>query len=137
MSEHIKSNNVFPLYFRSDDRFYLLKALKDKVHNQLIKSGVSSELAEVDIIILHRLIFEKVFGITKTAQEKQQNIIYVKGDNGFNGIIKRKDYQAAFFLNPFSSVDIYKIVKRGEILPQKTTFFYPKIISGFVINKME
>jgi len=137
MSEYIKLNNVFSLYFRSDDRFYLLKAHEDKVHNQLIKSGVSSELAKLDIIILHRLIFEKLFGITKTAQEKQQNIIYVKGDKGFNSIIKRKDYQVAFFLNPFSSVDIYKIVRRGEILPQKTTFFYPKIISGFVINKME
>jgi len=137
MSKYIRLNNVFALYPRSDDRFYLLKALKNKVHNLLIKSGVSSELVKLDVIVLHRLIFEKILGITKTAQEKQQNIIYIKGDEDFKSLIKKKDYQVLFLLNPISAVDVYKIVKRREILPQKTSFFYPKLISGFVINKME
>ncbi|MFC1563005.1 DUF1015 domain-containing protein [candidate division KSB1 bacterium] len=129
--------DIFPLYFRSTDRFYILKPIKDKIKESLIKSGVSPEMANLNVIVLHRFIFEKILGITKSSQDKQRNIIYVKGNEDLNSVIKRRDYQAAFLLNPISSVDVYKIVKKAEILPQKTTFFYPKLISGFVINKMD
>jgi len=128
--------NVFSLYFRADKRFFILKPIKNKLKDRLVKSGISSELANLDVVILHRLIFEKILKITRKAQDRQQNIIYVKGNEDLSNIIKMKNYQAAFLLNPISSSDVFKIVKQGEILPQKATFFYPKLISGFVINKM-
>ncbi len=129
--------NIFSLYFRQDDRFYILKPIKEKVNERLIKSGISQNMINLDVVILHRLIFEKLLGITKTAQDRQQNIIYVKGNEDVASIIKRNDYQAAFLLKSISISDVYKIVKSGEVLPQKATFFYPKLTSGFVINKIE
>ena len=100
MSKYIRLNNVFVLYSHSDDRFYLLKALKNKVHNLLIKYGVSTELAKLDVIVLHRLIFEKIFGITKTAQGRQQNLIYVKGDEDLK--YNKKERLPGFILTQFN-----------------------------------
>ena len=131
------SNNVFTLYFRSDDRFYILYGIRDKINAFINNSDVSPELAKLDVVVFHKIICEKILGISKRAQEKEQNIMYIKGDEDINNVIKRKDYQMAFFLNPLNASDIFDVVKNGRLLPQKTTFFYPKLISGFVINRME
>ncbi|MFC1558600.1 DUF1015 domain-containing protein [candidate division KSB1 bacterium] len=133
----IRKNTVFVLYFRSDNRLYLLRGLKDKIADALARLGVSSELAGLDVIVLHKIVFEKILSISKTAQEKQKNIHYIKGNANFLNELSRDNYQMAFFMNPLSAVDIYNVVKKAEILPQKSTFFYPKLTSGFVINKMD
>ena len=131
------NNNVFTLYFRSDDRFYILHGIRDKIDTFLKNSDVSPELAKLDVVVFHKIICEKILGISKKAQEKEQNIVYIKGNEDIDNVIKRKDYQMSFFLNPLNANDIFKVVKKGRLLPQKTTFFYPKLISGFVINRME
>ena len=134
---HIRKNTVFVLYFRRDDRLYLLYGLKDKIADTLARLGVSSEMAGLDVVVLHKIIFEKMLSISKTAQDKQQNIHYIKGNANFLNELSRDNYQMAFFMNPLSAVDIYNVVKKAEILPQKSTFFYPKLTSGFVINKID
>lgn len=134
---HIKKGTVFVLYFRSDDRLYLLHGLKDKIADTLARLRVSSALAGLDVVVLHKIIFEKILSISKTAQDKQKNIHYIKGNADFVNELSRDNYQMTFFMNPLSAVDIYNVVKKAEILPQKSTFFYPKLTSGFVINKID
>jgi uncharacterized protein (DUF1015 family) len=51
--------------------------------------------------------------------------------------LEKEDYQAAFLLNATSSAVILTVVDRGETMPQKSTYFYPKLISGLVINKID
>lgn len=49
----------------------------------------------------------------------------------------KEDYQAAFILNPTQPEEIIAVTGAGEKMPQKTTYFYPKLISGLVINKID
>ena len=51
--------------------------------------------------------------------------------------VDKEDYQAAFILNPPKPEEILAVVQRGEKMPQKSTYFYPKLISGLVINKID
>lgn len=129
--------NTFVLYFKSDDRLYLLKGMKDKIREAVSHLNVSPEMGNLDVVILHRIIFENILAISKTAQDKQTNITYIKGNADFADELKKNDYQMAFYMNPLSAVEIYEVVKKSEILPQKSTFFYPKLTSGFVINKID
>ena len=51
--------------------------------------------------------------------------------------LEKEDYQAAFILNPPKAEDILTIASGGEKMPQKSTYFYPKLVSGLVINKID
>jgi len=51
-------------------------------------------------------------------------------------LVRDKGYQLAFFLNSTKSSEIRDIASRGETMPQKSTYFYPKLLSGTVINKI-
>ena len=137
MSKYGETKSAFSLYFRSDKRIYLLHEKKDKVKEEMVKLGFSANSSQPDVLIFHRIICEKILKISKKAQEKQENIIYIKGNEDFKKTKARRDYQMVFLLNPISAADVYNFVKSGDVLPQKSTFFYPKLISGFVINKMD
>jgi uncharacterized protein (DUF1015 family) len=51
--------------------------------------------------------------------------------------LEKEEYQAAFILNATKSADILAIVDSGETMPQKSTYFYPKLMSGLVVNKID
>jgi len=51
--------------------------------------------------------------------------------------VDKEDYQAAFILNPPKPEEITAVVQSGEKMPQKSTYFYPKLLSGLVINKID
>ena len=51
--------------------------------------------------------------------------------------LEKEDFQAAFILNPPKAADILTIANGGEKMPQKSTYFYPKLISGLIVNKID
>jgi uncharacterized protein (DUF1015 family) len=51
--------------------------------------------------------------------------------------LDKEDFQAAFILNPPKAEEILAISGAGEKMPQKTTYFYPKLIDGLVLNKID
>jgi uncharacterized protein (DUF1015 family) len=51
--------------------------------------------------------------------------------------LEKEDFQAAFILNPPKKDDMLAITDTGEKMPQKSTYFYPKLISGLVVNKID
>ena len=51
--------------------------------------------------------------------------------------MEKEDYQAAFILNASKAEEILAIVSTGEKMPQKSTYFYPKLLSGLIVNKID
>jgi uncharacterized protein (DUF1015 family) len=74
----------------------------------------------------------KILNITE-----QDQINYAKDVDEVISKINSDAYQLAFLLNPTKVSDVLKIAGKGEKLPQKSTFFYPKLISGLIMNKIE
>jgi uncharacterized protein (DUF1015 family) len=83
------------------------------------------------------LILEHILGMTPDEQVKGENIRYSQDEDLVLQSLEKEDYQAAFILNATKAEEIQTIVAGGEKMPQKSTYFYPKLLSGLVVNKIE
>ena len=106
-----------------------------------IAADHSDAWRKLDVAILHKLILEKMLGIDEAALTAQTNVEYIKDfGTATQRAIERVDgqeAQALFFLNPTWAQEVEAVAGSGEKMPQKSTFFYPKIFSGLVLNILE
>ena len=94
-------------------------------------------LRTLDVPILHALVLEQALGIDRAAQEQQTNIRYVKDFDAALEESRRADVQAAFLLNPTRISQLKAVADAGEVMPQKSTFFFPKLASGLVLDPID
>jgi uncharacterized protein (DUF1015 family) len=91
-------------------------------------------VATLDVTLLHSAVLERVLGVDRDAQEKQTNITYVKDTADALARVARGEAQVGFILNPTPVEAVLDVADHGQTMPQKSTFFYPKLASGLVIN---
>ena len=130
--------NIFGLYARNK-AFYTIQ-LKSSDAMQQVAPAVSDAARTLDVNVLHLLILEKHMGICDKKLASQSHIDYIKdlGD-AIDKTIARIDAgkaEAVFFVNPTRIEQVQAIAAAGEKMPQKSTFFYPKIFSGLTVNKL-
>jgi len=130
--------NAFGIYI-GNGAFYVA-VLKDKHLMDAAAPRMSDHWKSLDVAILHKLIIEKHLGIDEQGLAEGGNIEYVK-DTGeaIDDSIQQVDKgvkQAAFFVNPTKMEQIELVTAAGERMPQKSTFFFPKVYTGLVINKL-
>ena len=82
--------------------------------------------------LLHALLIERILGIDRAAQEKQSHLRYVKDLGQALRDARAPGVQAAFLLNPTRVTDLQSVADAGEVMPQKSTYFFPKLASGLV-----
>jgi uncharacterized protein (DUF1015 family) len=142
MSEKMKADfdadkNSFGIY-TADGAFYAA-VLKDKKLMNAVAPDKSEHWKSLDVAILHKLIIEKHLGIDEKGLAEGANIEYVKDTGeGIDDCVNQVDKgakQAALFMNPTKMKQIEMVTATGERMPQKSTFFYPKVYTGLVINK--
>ncbi len=121
-------------FYTGKDYFYLL-VLKDKEIMQKLLPDKSSAYCELDVSILHTLILDKVFGIDMENMANQKNLVYTKFSEEAISVVKTKNANCSFLLNGTKVRQIKEVSLKNEKMPQKSTYFYPKLITGLVINK--
>ena len=131
-----KKHRVIGASFKRDPRYLVLR-LKNKRIMQRLAKDLSAPLRELDVSTLHLLILEHILGMTPDEQVKGENIRYSQDEDLVLQSLEKEDYQAAFILNATKAEEIQTIVAGGEKMPQKSTYFYPKLLSGLVVNKIE
>ncbi len=131
-----KKRHLIGASFKRDPRYLILR-LKNKRIMQRLANNLSGPLRDLDVTTLHLLILEHILGVTPEEQTKGEVISYSQDEEKVLKAVDKEDYQAAFILNPPKPEEIMAIVQSGEKMPQKTTYFYPKLISGSVINKID
>ncbi len=123
--------------FYSGNKSYKLLVLKSMDIIKKLLPNASSATQELDVTVLHTLILEKVFGIDPENMAKQINLTYTKiFDEAISSVDSGKA-QCAFILNPTRVSEIRDVALNGEKMPQKSTYFYPKMITGLVMNQLE
>ncbi len=122
--------------FYSGDKGYNLLVLRDeKVIGELLPNK-SKATQGLDVTVLHTLVLEKIFGIDAENMAKQINLTYTRlFDEAIESVDTGKA-QCAFILNPTRVTEIRDVAAAGEKMPQKSTYFYPKLITGLVMNKL-
>ena len=98
------------------------------------RSTIPEVFKELDVTVLHALILNKILGITQEAQEKQTNLVYVKSYEEAIKSTSTGANQMVFILNPTLIGQVKAVAEAGEVMPQKSTYFYPKLLTGLVLN---
>ncbi len=129
-------NHVFGMYCNINRKSYFLK-LKDRSILDKYYKKKSDIYKKLDLNILHKIIFKKILKISKKDQYKGQKIDFVKGITETKERLKDQKYQFGFFVNAILMREIFLLSRSNETMPQKSTYFYPKIFSGTVVRKLE
>lgn len=96
----------------------------------------SSALRRLDVTILHELILDQILGIDREAQEAQTHLAYVKDTAGALERVRAGEAQIGFLMNATPVDHVRAVADAGEVMPQKSTFFYPKLASGIVLHPL-
>lgn len=120
-------------------KYYLLTLKDDKASKEAIdflNPGKSEAYKGLDVTVLHSLILEKLFGIDKENMANQINLKYTRELDEACDCIKEEGFNCAFILNSTKVREIRDVALAGEKMPQKSTYFYPKLITGLVMNDL-
>jgi uncharacterized protein (DUF1015 family) len=91
---------------------------------------VPAPLRQLDVVLLHRLLLEKVLGIDRQAVREEKNLRYVRELAGAVDELVGGRAQLSFLINPTPIEAVRDNAFAGHVLPQKSTDFYPKLLSG-------
>jgi uncharacterized protein (DUF1015 family) len=100
-------------------------------------AGLSPRQQSLDVVQLHKCLLEGVLNISEEAIRKLENISYHRDADDALTQVRSGAAQAAFLMNPVRMERVRDIAFAGEVLPQKSTDFYPKLLSGLTIYAMD
>jgi len=127
----------FGLYINGMDSYFVLTLKEKDTMDKVFGSSIPDVFKSLDVTVLHALILNNILGISSAAQENQENLVYVKGMDDAIEEAKKDGRQMAFLLNPTKIEQVKAVATTGQVMPQKSTYFYPKLLSGLVVNLLE
>lgn len=128
---------VFGLTLRGEPRFWLAEWTEGAGLERPGFAGLAAPLRRLDVILLHRLVFETVLGVTLEAQARQTHLKYVKDEAALFERIASGAAQIGIVLNPTPIEQVVEVTRQKLRLPQKTTYFYPKVPTGLVLDPLD
>jgi uncharacterized protein (DUF1015 family) len=115
--------------------YHLLKAKPEAVAQALAR--LPERQRKLDLTQLHSLVLEQLLGITPEAIREQQNLRYVRDAGEAMEQIWRAEADVAFLTNPITLGQLREVAFAGDVMPQKSTDFYPKLLSGLAIYALD
>ena len=109
--------------------------LKDETAVKKLLPEMSDAYCGLDVTVLHSLVLERILGIDKENMANQKNITYTRSRQEALEAVDFENADCSFILNPTKVSEIRDVALASEKMPQKSTYFYPKLITGLVMNK--
>ncbi|HBT20009.1 MAG TPA: DUF1015 domain-containing protein [Peptococcaceae bacterium] len=107
-----------------------------KSNEQPADPSKSQAWNSLDVTVLQKMILEKLLGIGEKERKEGNFLKYVRDEVEAILDVQRGICQAALLVNPTKIDEVIAVAKSGEKMPQKSTYFYPKLITGLVINSL-
>ncbi len=115
----------------------VLRLKSDDILDTEISDDKSKEWKRLDVAILHSLIIDKLEALSSEPFSLENNVSYIRSlEQGIEKVIEG-EFQMIFLLKPVSLLQIREVVENGELMPQKSTDFFPKLKSGLVMNPLD
>jgi uncharacterized protein (DUF1015 family) len=131
----VAGENSFGLYLRELNKFALLKFNRDTMHKLAWPGDKSLTWRKLDVSVLQVVILGHLLGVGDKQLSDQANLEYVSDHVEAVKTTDVKGYQCAFLLNSTPIEHVKEVVEAGDILPQKSTHFHPKLMEGLVFAK--
>ncbi len=116
-----EGEHSFGLYLNADRKWHILKYFGGRLKD------IHPALNNLDVVVLHELILKRDLGVSDVAYEMDVREAIRK--------VHDREFDALFFLNPTAVGDIERVASASLRMPPKSTYFYPKLLTGMVINK--
>jgi uncharacterized protein (DUF1015 family) len=116
--------------------FYLF-VLRREADLEALLGAVPAAQRTLDVVLVHRLLLERKLGMSAEAVEREKNIRYHRDMAEALAAVDSGAAQAAFLLNPVPARQVYDLALAGNVLPQKSTDFYPKLLSGLAVYRLD
>ncbi|MDD3012953.1 MAG: DUF1015 domain-containing protein [Candidatus Gastranaerophilales bacterium] len=132
-----KSTVALGMYQKNLKKYFLFKLKEtDAVDKILTEKNVPEVLRKLDLTILHKVIISDFIGISEEDQMSQKGVKYIKKEEEAFEAVDSNSAELVFLVASPKIQDIKEVSKQGYRMPQKTTYFYPKLLSGLVINPL-
>jgi len=117
------------------DGNYLLKAKKDVIAKEL--ANVPARQARLDVVQLHSIVLERILGLTPDTVTKLGNVQYIREADEAVALVASGEADIAFLIKPITLDQLKDVSLSGDVMPQKSTDFYPKLLSGLAIYALD
>jgi uncharacterized protein (DUF1015 family) len=135
-SREKRAIGVYPAEEPQQRAFYVL-TLRKGVNLAELLPNVSPLQRELDVVLLHEGILEPALGITPQAVTAEANLTYEREAAAALDAVDSGRAQISFLLNACDVEQVMKIATAGEVMPQKSTDFYPKLMSGITMYRVD
>jgi len=136
MAHRAAQAHVFGMRVKGEHSYYLL-TLRSEADMDALLPDRSAAYRKLDVSILHHLIIDKLLGIKMETHKLGLNIEYLKDADEADKRVHDGTAEVVFFMNPTKVSDVKDVASAGERMPQKATYFYPKLITGLVMHTLE
>lgn len=119
------------------DRTVLASLRADTELDSMVDPSLPEGLKELDVTVLHNFIFERLLGISQAAQAEQSNLYYIKSTDEALAAADDANNQLVVLMNATRLDQVERVAESGTVMPQKSTYFYPKLASGLLFNPLD
>lgn len=131
LSESMAANKLNKAVgFVDKDRYCLLTLKREVDINDLIQEKRSLSWKNLDVSILHSVIFKLL-----DVKNEEGNIVYIRQAEEAVSLLKKGECEGVFLLNPTPVDQLRDVALNGDMMPQKSTYFYPKLLTGLVMYR--
>lgn len=127
---------VYPSVDEKKKAYYVLTLRTGADMKQLLPN-VTPLQRDLDVVVLHEGILEPALGITMQAVTREANLTYEREVSAALDAVDSGRAQISFLLNPVDVEKVMEIATAGEVMPQKSTDFYPKLLSGITMYRVD
>ncbi len=132
LPEAARPETTFGLYFPREDACCSLSLRDPEAIGGLEARGFSPRAARLPVTVLHQLVLARGIGLDQGSSEKC--VDYAKSADEALARLRSSAYALGAFLNATRVDDVRAVADGGEVMPQKSTYFYPKLLTGLVFD---
>ncbi len=136
LARHGNGAPTIALASADTQRLFMLK-LKPGVMDREEGEDVQGPLKELDVVVLTRVVLERILGLDNEARDKEHTIRYMADTPKVLTQVRRGQAAVAFLLNPTRVEQVRAVAEARLIMPRKATYFYPKVLTGLVLNPID
>jgi len=118
-------------------RFYVLTLKSLEIIPESIRDSVPEQVLNLDVSILHRLIIGHILGLTSEQQSSEHYIRYIRDPQQVLNLVNSGECTLAFLKTSTRIEQVRDVALSGNVMPQKSTDFYPKLVSGMIMREIE
>ena len=136
LADHAGKSTTF-LMVSAEDKKGRILTLRDDANLTGVALPENVTLRDLDVTALHGIVFQHLLGLSPASQERQEHLRYEMDAGEVVSRTLSGEYQLGFLVNPTPMWQVAAVAESGVTMPQKSTFFYPKLPSGLVMRRLD